>query len=758
MKQMKTVFWGSLFALSTLAMGSEEEKKDNYAGGDEVIVKGEISPPTDGALVSAPYRDKSLPLDKRVEDLFSRLTEEEKAAFLHGCSGYEYGDMPRIGLARFSMMDAQMGVRLAGENTSTAFSCGLAMAASWNPALLEKAAMVMGEECKATNGRVLLGPGVNIMRTPLGGRTFEYYGEDPVLAGKMAAGFIRGVQSRGVSASLKHWLLNDQEWARTRIDVYASERAIREIYAKPFEIAVKESNPWTIMSSYNRVRGRYASHQREKLNHILYDDWKYDGVLISDWGAWYGDPAASLNGGCYMEMPSGKSEERDKQLVSLVNEGKVKKEYFVDGVKRNIKFALRVGAFTDSLEGRINMPDHQKTALEMAQEGMVLLKNEARFLPLDVKKIRKVAVIGPNADQYHTMADGSVLQLRGGAGAVRPPYEKTPLAGLVELFGKENVLFAPGFRFEASGKKTNVKDKDPGKKTFPDMKEWDPVEAAREADIVVFVGGTDHEYDTEAMGMGIPQAADKPDLNLKGNQVELLEKVLGVNPRTVVVLVNGAPVQMEEWIDRVPAVVEAWYGGMEAGTAVANILSGKVNPSGKLPCTFGKRLNDWKSHSEGFSSYPGDNRWDKEVPVQDYKDGIWVGYRHFDKAGIEPRFPFGFGLSYTTFKIAPATSDLAQGKFSVVVTNTGDREGAEVVQCYLSKPGTQKTKMPVRELVGFQKVLLKPGESKVVTFTLTEEDKRYWDEEENKWAVMPGAHEVFLGNSSRNLPVKYTWK
>ena len=719
---------------------------EQYAEGSKDVVRSKIEPPTDVSMVNAPYRDKNQPLEQRVEDLFKRLTDEEKASLLHGCSGYEYGDVPRIGLTKFIMSDAQLGVRLGGDNRSTYFPCGTAMASTWNQDLIKKVGEVIASECKATNSRIILGPAVNLMRTPLGGRSFEYFGEDPFLAGKIAASFINAVQANGVSTSLKHWLFNDQEWSRTVIDVDAPERALREIYAKPFEIAVREANPWTIMCSYNKVRGKWASHQRDRLNNILYDDWKWDGTMVSDWGAWHGD-ADAVNGGCYLEMPSGKNADKDKNIVKLVNEGKIDRKFFEDAVKRNIRFAMRVGAFTEPLEGRLNAPEHQEVARQVAREAVVLLKNDKQFLPLDPQKIGKIAVIGPNADQYQTMVDGFGVHQRGGAAAGRPPYEKTPLAGIVELFGKDRVLFAPGFRFE-----------DPKKKSFPDMKEWDPVEAAKEADVVIFVGGTDHTYDRECAGWGVLEGGDKPDLNLKGDQVALLDRVLDVNPKTVVALVNGAPVQVEEWIDRVPSLLELWYGGMDAGTALAEVVTGKVNPSGKLPCTFGKRLNDWKSHSEGFLSYPGDIRWSKDNPVQFYSDDIWVGYRHFDKAGIEPRFPFGYGLSYTTFSMDPAGTNPGAGEFSVKLTNTGDREGAETVQCYITKPESKEVPMPVRELAGFKKVNLKPGQSEVVTFKLTDEEKKYWSEAKKSWDVMPGEYKVSIGNSSRNLPVQYSWK
>lgn len=702
--------------------------------------------PTDPTLQKAKYLDKSLPIEERIDDLLSHMTPEEKAEVIHGASGYSYGKMPRIGMQEFGTFDGPQGMRLEGDRRSTAFPSGLAMAATWNPALIEKTGAVLGEECRGANGRVVLGPGVNIMRTPLGGRTFEYSGEDPLLAGKIAAAYIRGVQSKGTAASLKHWVLNDQEWARTVIDVDLGERALREIYARPFEIAVKESNPWTIMASYNRIRGLYPTNNL-KLNNILYKEYQWDGALMSDWGGWHGDQPA-LNGGGTICMPSGKDDKRNKEIAQAVKDGKIDQKLFDEAVRRNLRMAFRVKAFDSEASGQMNTPEHKEIARKTAEESIVLLKNDQNILPLDKTKIKKIAVIGPNADQYHTMADGSKLGERGCAGATRGEFEITPLKAIVDTFGAENVLYAPGFRFEK-----------PLVHSCPELKEMDPVEAAKQADVVIFVGGLDHSYDKECWGWGIVKGADKPDNNLKGEQDELIKKVIAANPKTIVTLVTGSPVLVEEWADKVPAILTTWYGGQDAGTALASVLTGAVNPSGKMPCTFGKKLTDWLSHSMGNYSYPGIVKTDaagKTVgdPQQFYSDYIWVGYRHFDKAGIEPRFAFGHGLSYTTFKMEK--TDSPEDSFSVKVTNTGKREGAEVVQCYISKPESEAP-MPVRELVAFQKINLKPGQSETVTFKPQEEDLRYWNEENNGWKVAPGTYTLSIGNSSQNLPISYSF-
>lgn len=720
--------------------------EQNFAQGVDAVSGQKVDEPTDKSLLDAPYRNSKLSLEERVNDLMQRLTPEEKAELLHGASSFSYGKMPRIGLAECAFTDGPQGVRMGNNDKAqaTAFPSGIAQAATWNPSLLEELGTAIAEECKAVNSRIILGPGVNIMRTPLGARTFEYYGEDPYLSGKMAAGYVKGVQARGVAACVKHWLFNDQEWARDLVDVDAGERALREIYARPYEIIVKEASPWTIMPAYNLLRGQYCAHNRY-LNDILFKDFNWDGALISDWGAWHSSEKA-LPGGCTLEMPSRKNPEKDKKLVQDVKDGKISQQDVDAAIQRNLRFLFRVGAFDRVEKGSLGTQEHADLGRKLAEEGIVLLKNDKGILPLDPASLKKVAVIGPNADQYHTLADKADHGLRGGSGAHGGKYEITPLKAMVDRLGQERVLYAPGFRFE-----------EPRVNSVPDMPQMDPVEAAKQADIVLFFGGTDHSYDKENFTWNdANKAADKPDINLKGAQAELIRKVIAANPKTIVVLTNGAPVQMEEWQADVPAIVESWYGGQEAGNAVSRVLFGEVNPSGKLPVTFGKKLTDWLSHSTGDRSYPGVLTPDGKNRKEFYADYIWVGYRHFDKAKIEPRFPFGHGLSYTTFQIEKAQA-ASPTEFAVKVSNTGKREGAEVVQFYLSKPDG-RIPMPEKELVHFKKVNLKPGASEVVSFNLTDDAKRYWEEKEGKWKVEPGQYKISIGNSSRNLPAVYTWE
>ena len=864
----------SMVLAVSLTAGAAEQ----FATGAGDVRPGAKAPvPTDQALVGARYLDAKVPIEERVNDLFARLTPEEKAALVHGCSGMGYGNMPRIGLPEILMTDGPQGVRM-GQGAATAFPGGLAMAATWNPEVVEQGGMVFGRECQATNQRVFLAPGVNIMRTPLGGRNFEYMGEDPYLAGKTAAAYIRGVQSQGVAACVKHWNFNEQERWRTTIDVECDDRALHEIYGPAFEMAVKEGKVWSAMPAYNRFRKDYCAASKFLNVDILAKEYGFDGATISDWGAWHDDKLC-LNGGCTIEMPSGKNAKRDAKIAEQVAKGEISQAMFDEAVRRNLRLLFRIGAFEAPKAGAINTPENQKIARQAATEGIVLLKNDPSILPLDAAGIKKIAVIGPNADQCQTMVDGTGLAVRGGSGAMRPPYEITPLAALQQRFG-DKVIYAPGLQFEKKGaqsaplmkfpeglkgeffannncqgnpvatrtdKEINfrfaidkapvaglnpqqfsarwtgiftapgvgpyelVLSSDDGSRLWIDdqlvIDHWgdhdtqakattialDPakpakikleyqnnggkgdlvlkcqrfsppssmpddlfaINAAKQADVVLFFAGTDHSYDREALGWGDVKGADKPDLELKGPQADLIQKIVAVNPKTIVVLINGAPVSVEQWQAQVPAIVEAWYGGLEAGNAIADILLGDANPSGKLPCTFGKKLDDWLCHQLGTESYPGTGN----NGVVKYLDGIWVGYRHFDNAKIEPRYPFGHGLSYTTFKYGEAklsAKSVAGDETLTVttsVTNTGKRAGAEVVQLYLNDVEAS-VKRPPQELKGFQKLFLQPGETKAATFTIARRDLSFWDEASKGWKAEPGKFEAHIGSSSRDIRAK----
>jgi beta-glucosidase len=724
------------FAAAIVLAAAGAGAQQTVAGGGAAPSTARPAPvPADGALSGAKYLDPKAPLEERVDDLFSRLTPLEKVSLVHGCSDMGYGNIPRIGLPEVLMTDGPQGVRLES-GTATAFPCGLAMAATWNTALAEQAGKAMGEECRALNRRVFLAPGVNIMRTPLGGRNFEYMGEDPLLAGKTAAACIRGIQSQGVAACVKHWNFNEQEHWRTTINVECGERALREIYGPAFETAVREGKVWAVMPAYNRFEGDYCTASKFLNLEVLDHDYGFDGALISDWGAWHDDKLA-IEGGCTLEMPSKQDAKRDADLASRVSKGEISSAALDAAVRRDLRLLFRVGAFDAWNGGSLNTTAHQRTSRQAATESIVLLKNTRGVLPLDIARCRKIAVIGPNADQHHTMADGSGLALRGGSGATRPPREITPLSALKERFG-DKIVYAPGLLFE---QKLSITDA-----------AAQAVTAAKDADVVIFFAGTDHRYDREALGWGDVEGADKPDLEFIGAQADLIRKVAAVNPRTVVVMVNGAPVSVERWHKQVPAIVEAWYGGMEAGNAIADILIGAANPSGKLPCTFGKKLDDWLCHNLGAESFPGTGNFG----VVKYLDDIWVGYRHFDRAGIAPRFPFGYGLSYTTFKYGKAelSAKTLTGDETLTVSapvkNTGKRAGAEVAELYLheNEPALPR---PPQELKGYAKVFLQPGETQTVSFTIHRRDLSFWDVATRAWKATPGKFEARIGASSRDI-------
>jgi beta-glucosidase len=688
----------------------------------------------DPALVSAKFRDARLPIEARIDDLLPRLTPVEKASLLHGIDDMRMGGIPRIGLSAFGTTDGPQGVR---GPAATEFPSGIAMAASWDPQLVEHATTAMAEETLAAGSRMQLGPGVNIMRTPLGGRSFEYMGEDPVLAGEVAAGYVRGLQGRGVSACVKHFTGNEQERWRTTANVVMPERALREIYAKPFEICVRDGHPWAIMAAYNKLDGDYCCQSHHLLSDLLRADWHWDGQVVSDWGAWH-DTTRAVNAGCDIEMGGFNKPSRDRAVAAMVEGGTIHRDAFDAAVRATLRLMFRVGAFDPAAPvGRINTPDHQATASDLAASAVVLLKNDGGALPLDPAKVRRVAVIGPAADWRFT---GRTLQVSGGSGAVFPPYEVTALQGLRARLGPGvEVTYAAGYTYGW--------DRAHAVATPLDLPA--AVAAARGADAAIVCVGTNHTYDRESLGWGDVPGADKPDLNLIGPATELVRAVAAANPRTVVVLTTGGPANVEDWIDAVPAVVEAWYPGMEGGNAITSVLVGDVNPSGRLPCTFGRKLDDWLCHTMGPTVFPGTGNKGTER----YDDGIWVGYRHFDHAGIDPRFPFGFGLSYSTFTLGGLAVDtLPEGSYAarVAVPNSGPRDGSDVVELYVEPP-PGPVERPVRELEGFAKVAVPAGATRVVAIPFTRASLAYWSDADHGWAVPPGRYTVRAGHSSRDL-------
>ena len=684
-----------------------------------------VPPPAD-----APYRNPGLDVEARIDDLLPRLTDEEKMHLIHATGGLSMGHIPRIGLAVFRTPDAGGGPRAEGRPGITYFPAPIAYAASFDRGLVREIGRVMGEETRGVYptgldakgaARMLLGPGANIARVPVGGRNFEYFGEDPRLTGEIASAWIAGLQSVKVAPCMKHYCFNDQECDRTIIDVDCPERAVREIYVRPWEIAVKAVDPWALMNSYNKFRGEWTSHCAY-LNDMLAKEYGASGAIVPDWGGEHGFPKA-VNGGTSIDLSAKEDPERDRRELKLLAEGKIDRRRFDDAVRRVLRLYFRVGAFdTDKpeekalqakCEAAFRSEEHQSVARRAAEEGLVMVKNDG-LLPFAG---RRVAVVGPYADRKHAMSDGDTrIWLHGGSGAVKAAREITPLEGFRAVFGDDNVVTGA-----------------------------DAAEVARGADLVVYCGGIDHAYDTEVLGWGHVDPNDRRDIFLRseGGHVqedEILE-VAKANPNLVVALNGGAPLSVEEWHGVARAIFVTWYGGEFGGEVLARMVKGEVNPSGRLPYTYGKTLRDWPAMRYGDESYPGVRPFVGDArkrgdPKQFYHDGIWVGYRGFDKLGIEPRYPFGHGLSYTTWKEELISRE--ETNILIRVTNTGKMAGRRAVLLWVHKPDQPDAEMPKKELVAFESVELAPHESTELRFKLGFEELKYWSEKEGRWRMPKG--------------------
>ncbi|HIB8181833.1 TPA: beta-glucosidase family protein [Elizabethkingia anophelis] len=695
-------------------------------------IKKGVLVPTDPSLINSPYLNTKLSIEERINDLFSRLTLIEKAKLMHGAGGFaDYGNIPRIGLAKLVMTDGPNGVRATVH--ATAMPSGLAMAATWNPSLIEKAGQAIGSDAVATGHSILLGPGLNLMRTPLGGRTFEYFGEDPILTGYIAAGYAKGVQSKNVASCLKHWLANNQETNRLKVSVEIDERPLRELYARGFQIAIREANPWSVMPSYNKIRGIYAAENAYTNRTIAQKDFKYDGAFITDWGA-TSSAVRHINGGSTIRMPFDENAKYDQETVKSLESGDITQEAFDDAVRRNLRLLFRIGAFDPAPLTKETAISSQavKTAKEVAAESIVLLKNQNNLLPINEAKIKKILVVGPNADRRFTMSRADDLKGFGGSGATYPPYEISPLKGLKERLGDRIIT--------ADWKNTTAEELSA---------------LAKNADMVLFIGGLDHSIDHE----GFIDPPDKLDLSLPGGQSEKINLLSKANPRTAVLLIGGSPMVLEEFEKNVPSILLAWYPGMEGGHAIADILTGDVSPSGHLPVTFGKKLEDWRVHRMGPEVFPGTGvsnppRQSMQDGIEKYSEGMYMGYRGFAADKIQPRYAFGHGLSYTSFKfkkpLITVNGDIV--KISFTVQNTGKRAGLAVTQIYANAPeSTQNNpeeEKPVRGLAGFTKVNLEAGESKQVSLNIPKADIARWSPSKKDWTVDSGQWSFDIANSS----------
>ena len=680
------------------------------------------------------YLDPSQPVETRVEDLLSRLTLEEKISIIHGDSKFTTAAVPRLGIPRRWLSDGPHGVREdVGPDTwqpaghtddfSTAMPAGICLAATWNPALGYTEGETIGQEARKRGKDIMLGPGVNILRTPLCGRNFEYLGEDPFLTSRMAVGFIRGEQSQDISSCVKHFALNNQEFERGSINVEVDERALREIYLPSFKAAVQEAGVWSVMGAYNQFRGQHCCENDYLLNKILKDEWGFKGLVMSDWNGTHDTREAALNG-LDLEMGTEKNY-NNFFLAQPYLDGLQSGEFPMAGLNEKVGRNLRVMFATHVFDpgrktGSLNTAAHEMVARRVAEEGIVLLKNENHTLPLDATKIKTIAVIGENAVR---------LQSHGGESSeIKAFYEITPLQGLINRVGQHvNITFSEGYRKNGDASLTER-----------------AVAAAKSADVVIYIGGLNHDIGFDC------ESADRVNMKLPYGQDELIQKIVAANPRTIVVL-DGTIVEMDSWLDKVPALVQAWYPGMEGGNALARILFGDVNPSGKLPATFPKKLSD--SPATALNAYPGTNG------TVTYVEGLLVGYRWFDAKNIEPQFPFGFGLSYTTFeysnlKLVEGTgtnNSMATAQFEI--KNTGAVAGAEIAQLYIHQKNPTLPR-PEKELKGFKKVFLQPGETQTVSIPLDKNAFAFYDPAQKSWVAEKDDFEIAIGSSSRNLLLK----
>ncbi|MEE8390480.1 MAG: glycoside hydrolase family 3 C-terminal domain-containing protein [Anaerolineae bacterium] len=802
-------------------------------------------------------------MNEKIENLITQMTLEEKVSMLAGADLWHTVPVERLGIPAIRVTDGPNGARgsqARGGPSSVCFPVGIALAATWNPELVERVGMALGEETKAKGAHILLAPTVNIHRSTLNGRNFECYSEDPYLSGRMATAYVNGLQSQEVGACIKHFVCNDSEFERFTTSSEVSERALREIYLTPFRMAVRDAKPWAVMSAYNKINGTWASENPYTLLDILKGEWEFDGIVMSDW---FGSNSVDVaNGGLDLEMP-GPARWLGDKVLEAVKAGEVSAEVIDDKVRRLLRTIIRAGAFEQPElrpEQAIDKPEHRRLVREAAGEAIVLLKNTNDILPLDVEKLNTLAIIGPNA---------KAAQVQGGGSAhVTPHYVVTPYDGILNRVGdsvqvsyeigctihkasplidtswlkttdaSENGLaveyfdnrdlsgdpvhtivtgtteliwfgslmphenidpdkffvrltgtFTPPetgtFTFGLTGfglnrlfidgeklinnwetlagrEESTVEVKMVADQSYRLQVEYgweggsrwralrlgctppispesinDAVALAAQSDVALVFAGLTGEWESEGY--------DRSNMELAGDQVELIEKVAAANPNTVVVLNTGSPITMN-WLDKVAAVVQAWYPGQEAGNSIADVLFGDVNPSGKLPQTFPKRIQD----NPAYINYPGENG------KVHYGEGIFVGYRYYDKKDIEPLFPFGYGLSYTTFaykNLALNADEYMPGdevQVSVDVENTGPRTGKEIVQLYVRDTESSLAR-PEKELKAFAKVTLEPGETKTVTFTLDQDALSFYDPVKKQWVAEPGEFQVLVGGSSRDI-------
>ena len=690
--------------------------------------------------------------DTYIEQLLKELTLTEKVALCHAQSKFSSKGVPRLGIPEIWMADGPHGVRAEmswdswnyaqwSNDSITAFPALTCLAASFDPQLSNEYGLSLGEEARYREKDVLLGPGVNIYRTPMNGRNFEYLGEDPFLASKMVVPYIQGVQKNGVAACVKHFALNNQEHWRNVINVEVNDRALYEIYLPAFKAAVMEAGVWSIMGAYNKFRGQYACHNELLLNKILKQDWGFDGVVISDWSGTHSTIEAALYG-LDLEMGTGtdglgtttdnhyEHYYLAKPFLKALKSGDIATAHLDDKVRRILRLMLRTNLNPDKPLGSLNTKKHQKVARKVGTQGMVLLKNKNNFFPIQDQKNTIIAVIGENATRNMTAG--------GGSSELKPQFEISPLEGLKQRYKNATVIHTMGFE---SG--TSVYNQVISGKLDADSLRLKAIAFAKKADVVLFIGGLNKSHHQDSEG------DDRLQFELPFGQETLLNEIHQVNKNLGMLLLTGNAVEMP-WLENVNGLLQTWYLGSMAGHAIADVVCGAVNPSGKLPFSFPKKLKDNAAHYFGDVSYPGDG------VNQYYKEGILVGYRWHDTKGIKPLYAFGHGLSYTNFKITNVKTDKQMYSptdtlaISCVVKNTGTRDGAEVVQVYIGKPDS-KVKRALKELKGFEKVELPKVTSKKISIDIPINTLAFYDESRSEWNLEKGTYVLFVGNASDNI-------
>ena len=716
------------------------------------------------------YLNPNAPVEERVEDALARMTLEEKVGMTTAQSKFSSRGVPRLGIPEVWHTDGPHGIRpevlwdewdQAGwtNDSCTAFPALINLAATWDKEMSLLYGRSIGEEARYRKKDILLGPGINICRTPLNGRNFEYLGEDPYLAGQMVVPYVKGVQENGVAACVKHYAVNNQEFQRTQSNSVVDDRTLYEIYLPAFKAAVQEGNAWAIMGSYNLYNGQFNCHNKKLLVDILKGEWGFDGVVVSDWGGCRDDEEAVLNGldiemGTWTNGLRGAASDSyrnyhmaDPYLEGL-RSGKYTTKELDDKVRRILRTIFRTSMRPEPNYGRFVCPEHYQAARDISAAGVVLLKNDNNTLPLNVPEGGKILLVGENVVKK--------MVVGGGSSNLKTAYEVNPLEGIRNAYGdKAEVVWARGYVGDTS---TSYNAVDTGQdltdNRSPEVLIAEAVEAAKDADYVIFVGGLNKSAHQDN------ESTDRLQITLPYGQEKVIEALAEVAENIVVVNISGSAVAMP-WADKVGAIVQGWYGGTETGNALADVLTGKVNPSGRLPFSVPFCYEDGPIKTE--RQYPGIKEEGDEYWQTHYDEGVYVGYRWYDTKEIPVQFPFGHGLSYTTFEYSnakaakPSMTAAGTLKVSVDVANTGDRDGAEIVQLYIADPEASIDR-PAKELKGFEKVFLKAGEKKTVTFDIDAEDLSWFNAEKHEWTAEPGEFKALFARSAGDVQAEASFE